>query len=418
MIQGIMGTGGVSFILVFIEGILSFFSPCVIPLIPVYMGYLAGNAKNVNEDGIITYERKKVFIHTLFFILGISFAFFILGISFTALGRFFGSNKLLFTRIGGVLIVLLGLFQLGIFDLKFLQREKKFHIDISNKKVNPFMALLMGFTFSFAWTPCVGPALSSVLIMASGAKTFVTGNLLVIVYAIGFLLPFLLLGLFTTRVMEFLKSKQKLLKYTIRAGGIVMIIMGVMTFTGWLNGVSGYLNSFGTSQQNIETDDSNTGSSEASADEKTSAIDFKLTDQYGKVHSLSDYRGKVVFLNFWATWCPPCNKEMPDIEALYKSYGLNSGEVVFLGVSNPKTNRYPNNQDVTKSEIISFLDNKGYTFPVLFDETGKTFSAYNVQVLPTTYMIDKEGKVFGYVPGMMTKDIMINAINQTLESTK
>lgn len=418
------------------------------------MSYLAGNAKGIGEDGIISYERKKVFLHTIFFIIGISFAFFILGMSFSALGNFFNSKKLLFTRIGGILIILLGLFQLGIFDFNFLQKERKFHLDLGNKKVNPLMALIMGFTFSFAWTPCVGPALSSVLIMASGAKTAVAGNMLVLVYAIGFVLPFLLLGLFTTQVLEFLKSKQKLLKYTIKAGGILLIIMGVMTYTGWMNGVSSYLNSISnnnTTSTKEATDSSEAPSSESSADKNPSdaatesssgettesqsestasdetkaenkepipAFDFTLTDQYGNKHTLSDYKGKVVFLNFWASWCGPCKQEMPHIEELYKEYNLNKDEVVFLGVANPKSEEYPYNQDESKEDIKAFLDSKGYTFPTVFDETGEALANYNISAFPTTFMIDKEGNVFGYVPGMMTKDIMVNVINQTLDASK
>ncbi len=111
MATGLISTDNISFLLVFIEGLLSFFSPCVIPLIPIYMSYLAGNAKQTAEDGTITYERKKVFFHTVFFVLGISTAFFILGMSFTALGSFFKTNQLLFTRIGGILIIFLGLIQ-------------------------------------------------------------------------------------------------------------------------------------------------------------------------------------------------------------------------------------------------------------------------------------------------------------------
>lgn len=460
MIEGIVTTDNVSFVLVFLEGILSFFSPCVIPLIPVYMSYLAGNAKKAREDGVIIYERKKVLFHTLFFVLGISFAFFILGMSFTALGNFFSNNKILFTRVGGILIVILGLFQLGVLDFSFLQRERKIHINLADKKVNPFMALVLGFTFSFAWTPCIGPALSSVLIMASGAKTSVTGNLMVFVYAMGFVFPFLLLGLFTTQVLDFLKSKRKLLKYTIKAGGVILIIMGIMTFTGWMNGVSSYLNSISINQQSsqgdvaddkeesaldentdssvendmsIEKQQSNTdtGASEGEKSETTSntdenqeeaaafpAFDFALTDQYGNEHTLSDYKGKVVFLNFWATWCPPCKEEIPHIEELYKEYNINKDEVVFIGVTNPKSEEYPNNQDEEKDEIISFLETNEYTFPTLFDETGEIFQEYNITAFPTTFMIDKEGNVFGYVPGMMTKDIMKNVINQTLQSTE
>ncbi len=441
MIGDLIGLNSVSFILVFLEGLLSFFSPCVIPLIPVYMGYLAGGGKKVAEDGTIVYERKKVFFHTMFFVLGISFSFFILGMSFTTLGSFFNSNKLMLTRIGGILIIVLGLFQLGVFDFSFLQKERKISMNLTNKKMNPLIALVMGFTFSFAWTPCIGPALSSVLIMASGATTSATGNMLVFVYAIGFLIPFLLLGLFTTQVLNFLKSRQKLLKYTIKVGGVILIIMGVMIFTGWMNSVTGYLNTISSSQQNItgeienKSDLVNNSGATASSNESTSeqqaaendntakekdvipAYNFTLKDQYGNQHTLSDYKGKVVFLNFWATWCPPCKKEMPDIEELYKQYNLNKDEVVFLGIANPSSDDYPNNQDMRKEEIISFLEDGEYTFPTVFDETGKVFYNYNISAFPTTFMIDKEGNIVGYVPGMMTKDIMVNVINQALQAT-
>ncbi|WFR59924.1 cytochrome c biogenesis protein CcdA [Anaerocolumna sp. AGMB13025] len=472
MFVNIVVSQHVSFILVFLEGILSFFSPCVIPLIPVYMSYLAGNAKKVGENGEILYGRKKVFLHTVFFVIGISFAFFILGMSFTVLGNFFNHNKIFFIRVSGILIVLLGLFQLGVLDFSFLQKERKLHLNLTDKKVNPFIALVLGFTFSFAWTPCIGPALSSVLIMASGAKTAVTGYLLVLIYALGFVLPFLLLGLFTTQALEFLKSKQKLLKYTIKAGGIILILMGIMTFTGWMNGVSSYLNSISNNQQrgsqtdtNIkdegeasgETDssmdnqntdnnqsDTDTGvtgndtrensseetsdrtSNETAEDSSTDAseaapipaFDFTLKDQYGEEHTLSDYKGKVVFLNFWATWCPPCKEEMPHIEELYQEYNLNQDEVVFLGVTNPKSEKYPYNQDEKKEDIISFLDKNEYTFPTVFDETGEILQNYSITAFPTTFMIDKDGNVFGYVPGKMTKDIMKNVIDQTLQGAK
>jgi len=446
MLVGITATSSVSFVLVFFEGVLSFFSPCVIPLIPVYMGYLAGGGKKENEDGRIVYDQKKVFIYTMFFALGISFAFFVLGMSFTALGRFFGDHKLLFTRIGGILIVLLGFFQLGIFEFSFLQKERKIHFDLADKKINPVIAFVMGFTFSFAWTPCIGPALSSVLIMASGATTSLAGNMLVFVYALGFLIPFLVLGLFTTKALNFLKSKQKLLKYTIKAGGVILIIMGIMTFTGWMNGISGYLNSFSYDQQNevssqnevsaqeeadstessetADTENDMTNQNETSQDatdndsNTLSAFDFTLTDQYGNEHTLSDYKGKVVFINFWATWCPPCKKELPDIEELYKEYNLNQDEVVFLGITNPSSSAYPNNSDSEKDEIIDFIDESGYTFPTLFDETGEILRNYNISAFPTTFMIDKEGNVVGYVPGMMTKDIMVNIIEQVLQKAE
>jgi cytochrome c-type biogenesis protein len=439
-------TGNVSFILVFIEGILSFFSPCVIPLIPVYMSYLAGNAKRTTEDGTIIYDRKRVFLQTVFFVLGISSAFFILGMSFTALGTFFKTNQLLFTRIGGILIILLGLVQVGFLELSFLQRERKFHLNIGEHKINPLVAFLMGFTFSFAWTPCVGPALSSVLIMASSSANSLQGNLLVLIYAVGFILPFLALGLFTTQALNFLKKHQKLLKYTVKAGGILLILIGIMTFTGWMNGISAYVNRFvpqtslnspskeSGDVDNTVTNDSQDPSVEGALEpdtdsvsptpkaskekEITPAFDFTLIDQYGTEHTLSDYKGKVVFLNFWATWCPPCKKEMPDIEALYQETGMNQEDIIVLGVANPASTEYPNNSDVSKEEVIAFLDENNYTFPVVFDETGEVLANYYISAFPTTFFIDTEGNIYGYAPAMMTREMMDNALQQTIDSPK
>jgi cytochrome c-type biogenesis protein len=473
MLQNIISANHVSFILVFIEGLLSFLSPCVVPLIPIYMSYLAGNAKQTGEDGSITYQRRKVFFHTVFFVLGISAAFFLLGLSFSALGTFFKENRLLFTRIGGILIVILGLHQIGLLDFNFLQRERKLPIRLKGSSTNPVAAFLMGFTFSFAWTPCVGPALSSVLILASGAKSQLVGNLLVLLYSAGFVIPFLILGLFTTQVLNFLKGHQKILKYTVKVGGVLLIVIGIMTFTGWMNGISRYLNSFqppavtldeekeqtddgsssqsssdsdvsligggatsdtvdnstpGNSSADSSTPDSSTSggnsSDDGTSDNSTSdtasedgkkpvpAFDFTLTDQYGNEHTLSDYKDKVVFLNFWATWCPPCKKEMPDIEELYQEYGENKEDVIILGVANPASDEYPNNSDVRKEEVIAFLDENGYTFPVVFDETGELLSSYYISAFPTTFIIDKNGNIYGYATGMLTKDIMVNSIEQ------
>lgn len=230
-----------SLMLVFLEGALSFFSPCVLPLIPVYISYLAGNGKKVDSNGTILYDRKIVFINTLFFVFGISSVFFLLGLSFSTLGIFFNQNKVLFSRIGGIIIIIMGLVQLNLIKLNFLKIEKRIHLDLNKGKMNPIMAYIMGFTFSFAWTPCVGPALSSVLILASNSSNVFSGNLLVLIYTTGFIIPFLILGIFTTEALNFFKEKRNIVRYTIKAGGIILIIIGIMTFTGTFATISRYL---------------------------------------------------------------------------------------------------------------------------------------------------------------------------------
>lgn len=425
--EGFALTEGINLFFVFAEGILSFFSPCVIPLLPLYISYLAGSAKTTAPDGSVIYRRGRVFLQTVFFVIGICVSFFLLGLGFSALGRFFGEHRTLFTSIGGILILLLGLFQLGAFKTRILDSEHRLPFQLQTDKMNPLIAFVMGFTFSFAWTPCVGPMLSSVLIMASSASSALVGNLLVALYCVGFVIPFLLLGLFTAQVLNFLKKRQNWLKYTVRIGGILMILIGILMITGLSDRVNSYFSSLGggagvpaatalpTTTPGVTAQASQTPSITPTPNvtqapqqqEVIAAFDFTLTDQNGNVHTLSDYRGKVVFLNFWASWCGPCQSEMPHIEELYREYGENSGEVVFLGVANP------GGQDVGKAELTEFINTNGYTFPTVFDETGSVFADYYIRSFPTTFMIDAEGNIYGYVSGALSKDKMKNIIEQT-----
>ena len=214
---------GISGVTVFLQGLLSFFSPCVLPLVPLYIGYLAGGAKTVDEDGVIHYRRSKVIVNTLFFVLGVSFA--------------------LFARFGGVLVILFGGLQL--FGSNVFTREHRLPFRLSRFSMNPAVALILGFTFSFAWTPCVGPALTSVLLMASSASSSAVGYALIGVFTMGFVIPFLAVGLFTGAVLDFFKRHQRVVKYTVKTGGVLMILMGIMMLTGWMNGITGYLSSFG-----------------------------------------------------------------------------------------------------------------------------------------------------------------------------
>ena len=134
------------------------------------------------------------------------------------------------------------------------------------------------------------------------------------------------------------------------------------------------------------------------------APNFNLKDQYGVVHSLENYKGKVMFLNFWATWCPPCKKEMPDVESIYKEYGENKKDVIILGVNSEKEN-----------EVKKFLKDKGYTFPTVIDENSEVMRKYFIQAFPTSFVIDKEGNIYGYVMGGLTKEQIKQVIEEVLK---
>lgn len=418
---GIMGftiETGISAATVFLQGLLSFFSPCVLPLVPLYLGYLSGGV------GAAETERKKMeglrlFIRVLFFVLGISAAFFILGLGASAAGTFFKDQRMLFARIGGILVILFGLYQLGIFGTsKVLGKEHRLPFRLEKMTMSPVTALIMGFTFSFAWTPCVGPALAGVLLMAGSAQTSVKGFLLIGVYTIGFILPFLAAGIFTARLLGFFRQHMNVVKYTVKAGGILMILMGVLMFTGKMNDITGYLS---TTQESVSqesgseeenSNDQESAEQDSGVQNKTAAYDFELTDQYGESHRLSDYKGKVIFLNFWGTWCPPCRAEMPDIQKLYEEYAAQGedAEVVILGAAAPGMG-----QEGTEEEITQFMRENGYTYPVLMDTDWEMFTWYGITSFPTTFMIDRDGNIFGYVPGQMTEEIMRSIIDQTLE---
>lgn len=465
----------VSALTVFVQGLISFFSPCVLPLLPLYIGYLSGGTGVRGEDGVWRYDRKKVFLHTLFFVIGISFAFVLLGLGASALGHFFQENQLWFTRLGGVLVILFGLYQLGVFGTsEALNRERRLPFRMDKWTMSPLTALVMGFTFSFAWTPCVGPAMTSVLLMTASATARWEGMALMGVYTLGFVLPFLAVGVFTTALLAFFKSHRDVVKYTVKAGGALMLVMGVLMISGGMEKLSGWFSGLTptpTAAVEVtpapepsltpapeETPDvtptpESTGTPEPAptpvptemleptptpaatpaptetpapapppdpavtpAPEETAdpnaipALDFTLVDQFGDTHSLADYEGKTIFLNFWATWCPPCKAELPEIQQLYENYSREGDDaLIVLGVAWPEVG-----DEGTAEEIAAFLEDNGYTYPVLMDTEGSLFGGYGISAFPTTFMIDRKGNVFGYLTGQMTYDIMEDIVTQTM----
>ena len=450
---------------VFLQGLLSFFSPCVLPLLPVYIGYLSGGTLSKDESGMWHYNRKKVMLNTVFFTIGVSFAFFLLGLGLSALGRFFSGNQMLFARIGGIIVVMFGLYQLGFFGKsELLSGEKRLPFDVSKMTMSPLVALIFGFVLSFSWSPCIGPVLSSVLIMAASAGSAASGFMLIGVYTLGYIIPFLLVGVFTTSLLEFFGKHRNLVKYTTKIGGVVLILMGILMFTGKMNGITSYLSRISgsntvnveekaeskedaeslpgkdqnrdpedtanadaesntasennaTPENNAESESKEDPSSEASeskAKDLLPAPEFTLTDQYGSEHTLSDYKGKIVFLNFWATWCPPCKAELPYIEELYKEYSSKEdADVTFLTVTFPDYG-----SELSIEGITEFAESNGYTFPILMDTSTNLADDYYITAFPTTYIIDPDGYVLGYVPGGMTKDIMEDVLDQAREMSK
>lgn len=390
----------INILLVGIEGILSFLSPCILPLLPIYLSVLANS--NGDDD---TPHSGILIRNTIGFVLGISTTFFILGMSVYMVGNIFKAYQTLLTLLGGVLIIIMGLFYIGVIQSNLLNQEKRYHMKVG--KMNIISAFILGFTFSFGWTPCIGPALASVLVMASTSSSHVVAMLLILTYTIGFTMPFIILAIFYGQLVKHIDKLKKHMEHIKKLGGIILVIAGTIMIVVASRDIL-YHQKSAVEQDTLTNEVSKEETpSQATEEYRIKALDFSLYDQYGNLHSLEDYKGKTIFLNFWATWCPPCKEEMPYIEEIYHEYGQNEGDVIILGIVNPELDR-----EKDKASIENFLEDNGYTFPVMFDMEYDQIYQYGLSAFPSTLIIDSEGYINLYVPGAMDKLTMKQIIDE------
>ena len=235
----IMDAGlGAAMLVALLGGVLSFLSPCVLPIVPPYLAYMGGISMGEMTGGGAQ-ARRRVMWPALFFVLGLSTVFLLLGFTASAFGAFFLQNQSLFSKIAGAVVLIFGLHFLGVFRIGLLDREAR--LDAGERGGSALGAYVLGLAFAFGWTPCIGPQLGAVLSLAAQEGSVQRGTLLLGVYAAGLGIPFLLAALFIERAMGVMQRLKRHMKWIERAMGGLLVIVGLALLTGAFTDFSWWL---------------------------------------------------------------------------------------------------------------------------------------------------------------------------------
>jgi cytochrome c-type biogenesis protein len=230
---------GVNGFIAFFEGLLSFFAPCILPLLPSFLIYISGASISQANDLSDKRHRNKIIIHSLFFIAGFSFTFISLGLSSSILGDIFSRYEKWIMRIGGLALILMGLSMLNIVKISFLSREKMVHL--KRKPVGYFGSFVVGLTFSLGWTPCIGPVLASILIIASTSGSKFSGAVLLGLYSLGLAIPFFAAAVLASRLMQFMQRWGYIVNYASKVLSVLLILLGLFFLSGYWKTITGVL---------------------------------------------------------------------------------------------------------------------------------------------------------------------------------
>ena len=227
-------SASVGILIAFTAGLLSFLSPCVLPLIPSYVTFITGlNLEDVQR------ARRTTLVHSLLFILGFTLIFLTLGATATLLGRVLLTQREWISRIGGLLIIVFGLYMLGAFNVAILSQERRVHL--ADKPLGYLGTVLVGVAFGAGWTPCIGPVLAGILTMAAASETMGAGMAQLLVYSLGLAVPFLLAALLLDRFLIGYKSFRRWLPWVERVSGALLILVGILLVTGTFTVLSGIM---------------------------------------------------------------------------------------------------------------------------------------------------------------------------------
>ncbi|MDY0131906.1 MAG: cytochrome c biogenesis protein CcdA [Desulforegulaceae bacterium] len=220
-------------------GLLSFFSPCIIPLLPAYFSFITGvSIEELLEREKDSALKKQIILSTLMFISGFTLVFVLMGFSATAAGGLFSKFGNYLRIIGGTVVIILGLHLTGIIQLRFLQMEKR--IELKQKPVHLIGSFFAGNAFAAGWTPCIGPILGSILVIASSQETMTQGGFLLLIYSLGLAVPFFILSFFIHFLLSFMQKTRKFIRFLNVFAGVFLILLGIVLIADKLGQISNF----------------------------------------------------------------------------------------------------------------------------------------------------------------------------------
>ena len=399
-----------------IEGLITFISPCVLPMIPVYVLYFTGAAEGR--------QAKRTLARALCFVLGFTALFVLLGVFAGTLGALLVQHLRAVNLVCGLVMIVFGLHYAGVLRIGLLDRTVKPDVQVQPKGYAS--CALLGAVFAVGWTPCTGPLLGSAMMLAAGKGSVLAGAVLLACYSLGLGLPFVLCALLIDRLKGALAVVKRHYKAVNRVCGVFLILVGLAMMTGLYSRFSLMLQSGikpaavnaqqtpeavepavepiaePTAEPTMEPTVAPTAEAEKQAEvmgpvRRSMAPDFTCYDDAGNAVSLSDMRGKPVVVNFFASWCGPCKMEMPYFDECYAKYG---DRVTFMMV-----NLCAFGND-TKENGKQMVESGGWTFPVYFDTDGEAAMEYAIRAMPTTILVSAEGELKGRHTGMMDRETL------------
>jgi cytochrome c-type biogenesis protein len=389
-----------------LAGFLSFASPCVLPIVPGYLTFITG----MSFDELTGQQGRSqlvasALLKSLPFVLGFSLVFIALGASASAVGAALRANLGLMKTLAGLGIIILGLHLAGVIQIPVLQQERRLEGEPTAPGVG--RAFIAGIFFAFGWTPCVGPILAGILAMAATAETLNRGVLLLASYSLGLGIPFVLSAAFLNGFLSLFKGVKGYLRQIEMASGMLLVLVGLLIFTDKLSWVSSRLTFLNPEELLVsDTPSAVVQPSPAEAREKSSspygAYDFALTSIDGEPVKLSDYQGKVVLVNFWATWCGPCVVETPSLVRMYNKYKGKGFAVVGVALQSEEDG------------VKDFIKRYRVPYAIARDTTSEIGLRYQVFALPSSFLFSPEGKVKRAFTGFVAEETLERELQKLL----